>query len=725
MTWEQIWAYWQSFTFQIDDWSVFYGVLDAMWVKIWAAILSCFSIFNFICAPIQNLFDPVLADYVPEPESAIVELEGIDVSLDGWQIVYSTSDTVGATAANLLKNTLASCTGVTLAVVNDSTAPQAKEIVVGQTNREATPFDRAQLKTDGYGIRYEHGAGKLYIYGGGGRGTLYGCYYFLEHFFDCHWYTKDLIVTPAAENVLTIPVGYNRTYVPDLQYRETDWISPANAAYSMANALNGNSYRYLSPAQGGNFGYIGSFCHTYTTQFVNAYTYFDSHPEYFAWRADPTEREGDGDDMWGAYGHRIAEGTGMRIGTQLCLTNPDVLQLVVQQVKALWLSRDRSQPDKRIVSLTQQDNQAYCQCPNCAAIDEAEGSQAGTNIWFINKVSEELEKDPAMDGILLDTFAYQYTRTPPKTLHPRDNVIVRLCSIECCFAHPLNDPTCTENKKFAADIKTWASLANTLYVWDYTGAVSHYNCFFPNLQVLQANMQFFRENHVKGVYEQGNFKLSSSGGHDAEFAELRVYLMSRLMYNPDLDFDAEMNGFLKAYYGEGWQYLKEFLRMCSENAGNKKATLLDDLWLPSRWMHKLTHGTYFTTLWENIVKVFNGGSLTMSIFSDPGDGVFMTLTDNEVAYMDKLWEQAIAATQDAAKLRQVEKSRIGWRYFKSAMHYGEFADSLDPAAVLEANIQLYRDIRGHGIYRFNEWNLLQTEEPVAGEYANDWIGATG
>ena len=37
----------------------------------------------------------------------------------------------------------------------------------------------------------------------------------------------------------------------------------------------------------------------------------------------------------------------------------------------------------------------------------------------------------------MDTLAYRYTRQAPKTIKPADNVIIRLCSIECCFSHPL------------------------------------------------------------------------------------------------------------------------------------------------------------------------------------------------------------------------------------------------------------------------------------------------
>jgi len=55
--------------------------------------------------------------------------------------------------------------------------------------------------------------------------------------------------------------------------------------------------------------------------------------------------------------------------------------------------------------------------------------------------------------------------------------------------------------------------------------------------------------NAKGVFEEG---LPFAEECLGEFPELRSYLLSRLLFNPDIDYDAEMNGFLKAYYGGGW-----------------------------------------------------------------------------------------------------------------------------------------------------------------------------
>ena len=60
-------------------------------------------------------------------------------------------------------------------------------------------------------------------------------------------------------------------------------------------------------------------------------------------------------------------------------------------------------------------------------------------IALVNYIAEKIE--PEFPNVAVDTLAYQYTRKPPRTLRPRPNVIVRLCSIECNFREPLDHPS--------------------------------------------------------------------------------------------------------------------------------------------------------------------------------------------------------------------------------------------------------------------------------------------
>jgi hypothetical protein len=158
----------------------------------------------------------------------------------------------------------------------------------------------------------------------------------------------------------------------------------------------------------------------------------------------------------------------------------------------------------------------------------------------VNAIADAVAKDHP--GIIIDTLAYQYTRKPPKRVRPRPNVAIRLCSIECEFNRPLD--TSPYNASFVDDIKGWNAICDRLHIWDYVINYAHCVQPFPNLKVLQPNIRFFVANGVTGIYEEANY--FSRGG---ELAELRTYLMAKLLWNPDANVDLAMREFLAAYYG--------------------------------------------------------------------------------------------------------------------------------------------------------------------------------
>jgi hypothetical protein len=185
-------------------------------------------------------------------------------------------------------------------------------------------------------------------------------------------------------------------------------------------------------------------------------------------------------------------------------------------------------------------------------VDQAEGTPCGTLLEFVNAVAQDIEKD--FPTLRIDTLAYQYTRQRPKTVNPRPNVIIRLCSIECCFAHPLDQCPSNRNKKFLADMKAWQG-APTLFVWDYTTNFRAYQQPFPNFDVLQENVKFFRAHGVTGLFEQGNYSMGGCG----EMEPLRAYVLAKLLWNPDCDLEKHITEFLNGYYGKSAPKIREYM----------------------------------------------------------------------------------------------------------------------------------------------------------------------
>lgn len=592
---------------------------------------------------IAGLMNPVIPPFNPPPDEIVVEEVETMTVTSGTQTDYvivrgASCAPSELTAAQTLQDYLRQICGVTIPVVTDATAPAPKELIVGKTNREGNGYtvDRDALGEEGFVIRTV--GPKLIIAGGELRGTLYGVYTFLEEALGCRWYTSTLIEVPTMKD-LKIPVAIDIRQTPYFEYRETDWISPRDKTYSLANKQNGNIYRQFSEAQGGNMGYTGGFAHTLTTSILPSSVHFAAHPEYYAWGVRSKARTPD----------------------QLCLTNPETLRLVIEQVKGML----RANPNARIVSLTQHDNQDYCVCGECKALDAYEGSHSGTMIHFVNAVADAVKDE--FPNVAIDTFAYQYTRKPPKHVVPRDNVIVRLCSIECCFAHALNDPGCADNADFCKDLQDWKKICNRIYIWDYTTNYGHFLGPFPNFGIMQQNVQFFAENNVKGIYEEGNYMASQS---NAEFAELRAYVLCKLLWDPYIDYDKTINDFMRAYYGDGWQYVREYIDLTTRKSGNGK-----------NHMH----------IWASMTS----------------KGV-LKLTKNEIAYADDLWAKAAELAQSETHLRHVRMSELSWRYWKGCNKVSEFSRTGNINGWKAENEALYNDYVNYGIVRFNEGRLLTT-----------------
>ena len=190
---------------------------------------------------------------------------------------------------------------------------------------------------------------------------------------------------------------------------------------------------------------------------------------------------------------------------------------------------------------------------------------------FVNRVADAV-RDEFPDKFI-GTLAYQYTRKPPKNIRPRENVVIRLCSIECDFARSFRDSPAPENREFLDDLQTWSSIAPHMYIWDYVVNFRHYISPFPNFMALQQNLRDFRDNNAIGVMEQACY--NTRGG---EFSELRAYVLAKLLWNPDCDMEAVIDDFMYGYYGRAGQYVREYFDFLHAQIGERTtAHIFDDV----------------------------------------------------------------------------------------------------------------------------------------------------
>ena len=164
-------------------------------------------------------------------------------------------------------------------------------------------------------------------------------------------------------------------------------------------------------------------------------------------------------------------------------------------------------------------------------------------------------------GVFVGTLAYQFSRTPPKSLKPRPNVAIQLCSIEACQIHPLDDPTCPKNVDFRKDLEGWSKISGHVYVWNYNTNFACYNAPCPNLDVIGPNVRFLAAHGVSGVFMQ-----APGNAHNTELCELRNYLISRLLWDPTIDDRKTIDEFVTLYYGQAADKVRAYLTLIGEAA---------------------------------------------------------------------------------------------------------------------------------------------------------------
>jgi hypothetical protein len=476
-----------------------------LFVPIWIFLLVL-----GILIPIQ----PVSAQKKKSRKTAIVSVQqNIVLAENGtslYRIVipsYATSQE--QKAATVLQDYLLQISGTALPIVSADKPGSSYEIILGQNERLdelATGVNLNELGADGFVIRTD--SLHLIIAGGNKKGTLYGVYTFLEKYLGCRMYSPEVKIVPKQEKIILGRIDDKE--VPIIRFRDTHYRVSWDPEYSDWHKLDHDEH--------GERPAWGSWVHTFNS-LVPPEIYFQDHPEYYALR------------------------DGKRTPTQLCLTNPDVLKITIQNLR----KEIAGNPAATYWSVSQNDNRKYCMCEQCQAINNREGSPSGSILNFVNQVAEQFPDH------VISTLAYEYSRKAPETIRPRKNINIMLCSIEMRRDRPIATAEDSMSINFVRDVKEWSQIASDIIVWDYVIQFPNLVSPFPNLQVLQPNIQFFAENGVTAMFEQGNREV---GG---EFAELRTYLISKLLWDPYANTDTLMNDFLNGYYGAAGKPIRQYI----------------------------------------------------------------------------------------------------------------------------------------------------------------------
>ncbi|MBR1626507.1 MAG: DUF4838 domain-containing protein [Bacteroidales bacterium] len=411
-------------------------------------------------------------------------------------------------AAKHLQQAIYKISGAKIPIVNHCRTTHNKEIHIGNTeNYNSKKSNKNKTFAVGNGFTVLHKGNSLYFNGKDDVQTMYAVIDFTEKYLKVRHYAKDCSYYPV-DSALCLKNFNSYSYSPINTYRNVN---------SMFVRKDNTLKRLLKLNTTDDMFANGYFVHT-ILKFVPPQDFFDSHPEYFALINDQRNRR------------------------QVCWTNEDVYQLVKENLSEAMIT----QPDKKVWSVSQEDNDIVCRCSRCQYLIDKHKSDAAPIIYFVNRLAKEFPDKT------ISTLAYRFSRKCPENISLENNVQIMLCSIECDRNKTIEEQG-NVSGTFAYDLTQWGKVTKNIFLWDYECDFDYYLSPFPNLHTLQPNIQFFVKNNAFQHFQQAN----CDAGH--EFSELKNYLIATLLWNPDINFDSTVTEFCENYYGKAGRYIKKYI----------------------------------------------------------------------------------------------------------------------------------------------------------------------
>ncbi len=434
-------------------------------------------------------------------------------------------------AAKELQNCIVEIGGVTLPIVGCGDWKRGKRIIVGYNQDSKRLFRRMKQPTlSDESFFYKNKRGDIVLVGGKERGTMYAVFSFLENELGCRWYTQSCTVKPKRDSFSFSKL--KKEEEPAFPRRSMIYSEIGDPFFRAHCRLNERLVtKPTTPVK--QIGGYYSFLSPHTFAFIlPVEQYYSEHPEYYA----------------------LVKGKRAREQTQPCFSNHDVLSICVREVRKIL----QEYPAFDIVEISALDNKNRCECDECKELTESLGNYTDLVLNFVNQVADSVRLE--FPDKKIEFLAYSNTRVPPLTVKPHDNVVVRICDHNICHIHGFSSCEDDNSKQFREGLVKWRSLTDNLCCWEYAVDFTWRNIPFPNFYALQDNLQQFAKIGLLSAFVQGN-----NYSYNGEFQALRIYVMTKLLWNPNSNLDEVIDDFIYGYYGASAPYIRKYFDLIHSN----------------------------------------------------------------------------------------------------------------------------------------------------------------
>ena len=558
-------------------------------------------------------------------------------------------------AAMELANHLGAALGRKIPAVAEGAAADGDAIIyIGRTKAAAANgLDFSRMAMEEFAIKAADG--NVIIVGGHPRGTLYGALDFLERFAGMDWFDAwtrkiprlDAVSWPDNLDMTDKPVFANRgvfiSRLDELEVRVQFIARRRNNIFWQEEMPQHVIDRWgITPVFGSP---------------EPAHTLYHYTKSWGPELRDALSKHPDGS---------IIDVLNFDGPGQICFSNRAARAKITEQLKEFIEQDRKNYPDAppKIYSMMLNDSKTFCSCPECLARQKKYGAYSGVVLEYLNEVAAEIAK--THPEIILQFAAYLFTEIPPNGIVPAPNISVQVAlspwsSTPIRTMHPLTAPS---NQKGLQNLRKWHEISKDIQIWSYwimyDDSLGN-NAGVVNIDTIADTIRRVRQYGTSlffGECEKPEF---------ATFHPLRVFVGSKLLWNPDQDLENLLGRFFNGYYGNGAKPMREFYDYLVSR--QKEA---EDLNTPDAMSRAYLDSAFFTKseqLFDAAEKAV--GKDTTALFNIVRERVPMDIARLECKNVGE--PEGLPSRAEVAERLRKNFVMVVKRYYKASYHAGQIA----------------------------------------------------
>lgn len=256
------------------------------------------------------------------------------------------------------------------------------------------------------------------------------------------------------------------------------------------------------------------------------------------------------DDSWGIWGHNLRKVLGDNTDkvyatihgktddSQLCFSSPEMYT----QIEDYIVNNFGEKGNSRFV-IAPDDNPYACTCASCTALGNSEKNATPAVTELVLRLAQRFPRH------FFFTTSYLSTQQATDKQLPA-NAGVMVSAIDFPLRRIYSKDA--QEKKFAQQLENWKKVTKNIYIWDYINNFDDYLTPFPILKIARQRLQFFKKNGASGIFFNG------SGYSYSSFDEMRTFVLSALLINPEQVVDDLIRNYFNQEYPVSKKWLSDY-----------------------------------------------------------------------------------------------------------------------------------------------------------------------